>query len=351
MSSSFFKNIAVTYWTAQIYNNTQENMRCEIDEEFSSPLVDAASNYVCAVERMELSGNNVYFYNVDNDPQADIDNSGRKYAAIYFESSDLITDTAPYTLYLYGGYYSLGSLIDSLNYWCQLDDGSQQVFHEQNRGNWLKFSLTPDGKIRVFIDSAQSQNRFGQNNNGLVIAFSTAQLASIWGLPVVVDNTLYNPTTWFNKFSAYTPYDKLCFETLTSRIDCGIIPTMVHLRSTLPFESDQVSSAKTNIVTDFNIVPGTAAGFQIATGSDTTRSDAIALPMTTVKSADLNLGCGGMLVYTPGERRWLNFSAPIAIYNIRLWIELIYNDPDTTEVYQLPPGGKFSIKLGMYLRD
>lgn len=349
MSASFFKNIAVTYWTAQIYNDTQTGMRAEIDEEFSSPLVDAASNYVCAVERMELSGNNIYFYNVDNDPQADLDiETNRKFVAIYFLNSDLSTATAPYTLYLYGGYYSLGSLIDSLNYWCQLDDGSLDLV--ENPGSWLKFSLTPDGKIRIYLDSANTFNRFHSNKDGILITFSSAILASIFGLPASVPDTT-TPQNWFETYSAYTPYDNLCFETLTSRIDCGVIPTMVHLRSSLPFESDQVSSAKTNIVTDFNIVPGSSAGYSVVASTNTTRSDNVAFPMYTIKSADLNLGCGGMLVYTPLERRWLNFSAPIAIYSIRLWIELIFNDPDTTQVYNIPPGGKFSIKLGFYLRD
>jgi hypothetical protein len=349
MSGSFFKNIAVTYWTAQIYNNTEEDMRAEIDEEFSSPLVDAASNYVCAVERMELSGNNIFFYNVNTDTDANLDTDGRKYVCIYFLNSDMSTVTAPYTLYLYGSYYSLGSLIDSLNYWCQVDDESLLLV--PNPAPWLKFSLTGDGKIRVYLDSTLTTNKFGQNANGLVIAFSSAQLASIWGLPEDLTFLGLTPKTWFDTYSGYTPYDTQCFETLTSRIDCGIIPTMVHLRSSLPFESDQVSSAKTNIVTDFNIVPGSSSGYQITSGTNTTVSPGLALPMMQLKNSDLSLGCGGMLIYTPMERRWLNFSAPIAIYNIRLWIELIFNDPDTTLVYNIPPGGKFSIKLGLYLRD
>ncbi len=349
MSASFFKNIAVTYWTAQIYNSTLEGKQAVIDEEFSSPLVDAASNYVCAVERMELSGNNIFFYNVDTDPQREEDNSGRNYVTIYFMNSDLSTATAPYTLYLYGSYYSLGSLIDSLNYWCQIDDESLDLV--PNPAPWLKFSLTADGKIRVFLDSSKTFNKFGQNIDGLVIAFSSNQLASIWGLPADLTSLGLTPQTWYSTYSGYTPYGAQCFETLTSRIDCGIIPTMVHLRSSLPFESDQVSSAKTNIVTDFNIVPGSSAGYQIVTSDNTTVNDNLTLAMTQVKGTDLNLGCGGMLIYTPLERRWLNFSAPIAIYTIRLWVELIYNDPDTTLLYNIPPGGKFSIKLGLYLRD
>lgn len=353
---SFFKNIAVTYYTAQIYNDTLEDMKAEIDEQFSSPLLDAASNYVCAVERMELSGNNINFYSPDQDDDAIQDDDGRWYTVINFLDSDLIT--SHYTMFIYGSYSSLGSFISALNNWKLRQDSANATMP------WLTFSLTGDGKILIMIDSKTADPRFGID---LLLKFSSAKVASIFGLPMdpATDTTItpvINARNWWHKYSEYTPYDDLAFQTKSSRIDCGIIPTMLQLRSTLPFESDQVSNAKANIVTDFNIVPGAAAEYSIGnyydnynqistTTTDIENQDFI---MQGIKSSGLSQGCGGMLVYTPNERRWLNFSAPIPIYYIRMWVELVTNDPDVSDDstrYKIPPGGKFSIKLGFYLRD
>ena len=150
---SFFKNIAVTYYTAQIYNDTLEDMKAEIDEQFSSPLLDAASNYVCAVERMELSGNNINFYSPDQDDDAIQDDDGRWYTVINFLDSDLIT--SHYTMFIYGSYSSLGSFISALNNWKLRQDSANATMP------WLTFSLTGDGKILIMIDSKTADPRFG----------------------------------------------------------------------------------------------------------------------------------------------------------------------------------------------
>lgn len=353
--SSFFKNIAVTYYTAQIYNSTLEDMKAEIDEQFSSPLLDAASNYVCAVERMELSGNNIFFYSVDQDEDGRVyDKSIQRYSTqIHFLSSDL--KSSYYDLYLYGGYASLGSLIDALNNWKNRQDDSG------NTGDWFVFTLTGDGKIRITIDTLQTDSRWGKD---LIISFDSDRLASIFGLPAQPTG---NCSDWFIKYSELTWFDNLAFQTKSSRVDCGIIPTLLQLRSTLPFESDQVSNAKANIVTDFNIVPGSGADFSPYDAQRFNEKTAELEDMLTVidkektefqveafKYSAISQGVGGMLIYTPNERRWLNFSAPIPIYYIRMWVEIIKNDPDEQDSftqYKIPPGGKFSIKLGFYLRD
>ena len=360
--SSFFKNIAVTYWTAQIYNDTDEDMRAEIDEEFTSPLVDAASNYVCSVERMELSGNNIFFYDTSNLNTYNVAlSSVYPCSFIYFLDEDYDTSNTAYTMSIYSNYSSLGSLIESMNSWKRFPD-----FHN-NTGEWLNFSLSSDGKIRVILqneyitidDEGKDPEVYSSNfwrfnrTNGIVMAFSDPKLASIFGLPHTIDAIKYpNPKIWFEAFSNLTPYLDMCFETKSSRVDCGNIPTMLQLRSTMPFESDQVSSTKTNIVTDFNIVANSDANFVL-----TPKGTTIGTNLTVKQNLDylasdaIGMGMGSMIIYTPNERRWLNFSAPLPIYNVRLWVELISNDPDETNVYYIPPGGKFSIKLGLYLRD
>lgn len=363
MSTSFFKNIAVTYWTAQIYNDTTGDIRCEIDEEFTSPLVDAASNYVCSVERMELSGNNIFFYNANSDSTNVINpriSTFKKCCVLYFLDSSLQINSSVFEMYIYGSYSSLGSLIDSMNYWKRVPDDNGHTME------WMNFSLTTDGKIRMVIQNpytsiadedeqfpqdSEVTYRFGDADTGLVLMFSSPTMASIFGLPRTFTGDDYDPELWFNTFSDVTWFDDLAFQTKSSRVDCGVIPTMIQLRSTLPFESDQVSSTKTNIVTDFNIVANSASSFNLTNFGNTKRADAVPMSVDKLEGEGVSLGMGSMIIYTPAERRWLNFSAPIPIYQIRLWVELVFNDPDQVNVYFIPPGGKFSIKLGLYLRE
>src|SRR5688572_11969035 len=300
MSTSFFKNIAVTYWTAQIYNDTTTNMRCEIDEEFTSPLVDAASNYVCSVERMELSGNNIFFYDCESDTENLINpaiSTTKKCSLIYFCDSSLDRNATIYTMCIYGSYSSLGSLVDSLNYWKRQADENTHTLE------WMLFSVTTDGKIRMVIqtpyipiigdDEETVEHTFGHPASGIVLMFSSSTLASIFGLPQTVSGDEDDAETWFNSYSDLTYYGDLCFQNKSSRIDCGIIPTMIQLRSTLPFESDQVSSTKTNIVTDFNIVANSASDFSLVSANQTKLSDTdLPMNVSILQSQGLSLGNG-----------------------------------------------------------
>jgi len=355
---SFFKNIAVTYWTSQIYNDGLEDIEASIEEIFSTPLIDSASNYVCAVERMELSGNGIFFYDSETDADATYQNLFDAYGS---QINVIDTDGAiVYTYVVFGSFHNLVDLLEYLNDW-----GA----HVYSNGDsllpqWI-WKLNSGGKICIDIQNnkkpsgnipVQNEMYFG-SEAGLMLQFDSEIIASIFGLPQNPIGSGYNSDSWYKTFSNITPAGRYRFQTKTSRLDVGIVPTMIQLRSNLPFESDQVSQTKTNIVTDFNIVAETNAGVNYTYVEDPQEMGEAngafsgTNYVTEPSSTSNNVGMGSMIVYNPPERRWLNFSAPVPIYTVRLWAEIIYNNPDESRRVVIPPGGKFSIKLGFYLRQ
>lgn len=349
---SFFQKLAVTYWTDQVYNDTSESIEATMEVQFPTPLIDSASNYICAVERLELSGNGIYFYTPDLDDEADDD----KFGFGKYSTSIIVTDSSDVPLYIYyifGSFYNLAELLEYLNDW-----GTNVYDSGENNFAGLTWKLSLGGKIIIDIENEKDESdnnyEFG-TSSGIKIAFTSDVLATIFGLPK--DPSNYTAKKWFQVFSDITAAGPYRFQTISSRLDVGIIPTMIQLRSNLPFESDQVSQAKTNIVTDFNIVANTSTGIGYTISptrqNQGERVDPFSGDSFTSQPASgtISQGCGSMIVYNPPERRWLNFSAPIPIYYIRLWVELVYNNPDEVRKVSLPPGGKFSIKLGFYLRN
>lgn len=330
---SFFKDLNVTYWTNTLYNSGDENIDVNMEISFNVPLIDIAKNYVCAIERMEISGNAIPLYDVDEDGSSVnyIDAQGntmlRNYIYLHF-NQDL--DNPTHTYILYGRFYSLQDIITYLN--------QQKLLVVSNtQDNVGRFTLDADGCIVYQCDTNGVNERFIGNN---CIQFASETLASIFGLPT--SNTIGN--AWYTTYSQYDATETYYkFKTKYSRIDAGNIPSSIQLSSNLPFESDQVNTAKSNIATDFALAISSTNSTSYNYNNIDTRGY-----VNTISGFSWSFNNGGMIVYNPNERRWLNFSSPTPITQIRLWILYVNNDGISTQVV-LPKGCKFSIKMGFYL--
>ena len=338
--NSYFKDLNVCYWQGSTYNSTTENKQCMIDIDLGMPLLDEASNYVCAVERLELSGGNIAYYDSDLEVfkySGDKISNGGDGSTIQILYNNLNRAAPMVELTCYGKYYSLPQLIQELN----------RTLTEEEGIYYMNFSIEMSGTISVnFVDENPNNYYFPY----LALGFKGTHLASLFGLPEDPLAAGYaNAQAWYNHFGNKIS-NKYRFVTITSRIDCGYIPSLILLRSNLPLESDQTDSSKVNIVTDFSITSTSDVSssydidrFQIGQTNDY-------IYASVNKGYSWSITGGGTIVYVPNERRWLNFSAPIPIYNIRLWIDIVYND-STVKTYELPPGGVFRVKFGFYQRE
>lgn len=353
---SYPGNIAVTYWSEQVYNDTTEDILASFETSLEIPLVRQASKYVCAIERMELSSGCIPFYEVDDDPDASEINvltllpenfheylqNEHKIKAVWIyilgENFKDIFVSIP----IFGRYYGLAPLIESIN----------NELIRQKVGDKYGFYLEPGGQISVSYlkDVSEADEQYAFPN--IALSFSSDILASIFGLPTEPVQLFERSEDWYFNYSEWTPFGPNKFMTKTSRIDCGQIPSLVLLRSNLPLQSDQSGQAKVNIVTDFNIV----GSYSSSSTTDFIVQTDESKPINLMHYDDFRSGFGstwtnnsnGMIIYTPAERRWLNFSAPVPIVSIRFWIEYVTNDGTRVEA-MIPPGGKFSLKLGLYL--
>lgn len=350
---SFFKSIAVSYYTDSVYNSGTDLIKAEISRNFDQALVDVASNYVCAVERLEISSNAIPFYSVPDDPysapNSDYNQEDYNRINIYWRGG-VNNNVVVTNCFISGIYYSLADLIYDMNLSFKVAQGGDSL--QFTDGTW---SLDRSGCI---VFELISNSTYGASLSGYILTTSSPTLSSIFGIPYYTLNPTITATEWWSLYSqmdyAYIASNGLKgqrFKTKYSRIDTGNIPALIQLRSNLPLESDQVNQGKNNIVTDFSLTGASTVSQNYLTTA--TLINANVWP-AYYNDQDASYGWGvntnGMIVYVPNERRWLNFTAPTSVFNIDIWAEYVLNDGTSYQI-MLPTGCKFSIKLGLYLRD
>src|SRR6478736_6554208 len=111
--NSYFKDLNVCYWQGATYNNTNENKQAMIDIDLGLPLLDEASNYVCAVERLELSGNNIAYYDSEQDTFLYPGDAGNNTVMIL--GLALNRNIPEVEISVLGKFFSLPDLIQELN--------------------------------------------------------------------------------------------------------------------------------------------------------------------------------------------------------------------------------------------
>ena len=357
---SYFKDLRVCYYTNTIYNDQLDAINAEMDESYNQPIIDNANNYVCAIERLEVSSNALPFYDVQSDPEAKtsiVHGQTTKYVTIsMFDSGEDDASFGTLKWNLYGTYFSLQHLIDDLNeytlnfYYTTFDGIKQQAIY---------FSLDAGGCICVqILNSFINASITGFNFAFSKFIFSSSILASIFGLPkpIITNRLIESTLDYYTKYSQYDGSGEyLKFKTRTSRIDAGNIPAIIQVRTSLPLESDQINTAKFNIATDFSLTQASSVSTSYTLDKNTPVTDVPEITpklsyINKVNGMGWNFNVGGMILYQPNERRWLNFNSSSPIFNIRIWIEYVTQDGTIAKV-KLPYGCKFSIKLGFYQKE
>ncbi len=351
MSGGFFKDLDVTYWTNSIYNADDADMDAVMEETLETPLVDNALNYVCAIERLEISGNGIPYYDVSlDDDKLTNAMDPRPYTQIQLRWS-AAPGIVQATWTLQSRYYTLQDLIQELTNIGETGNFMDAPHQNDDIGTW---SLGSGGTIDFTLSVNAVQN-LGFLWDNVYFLFTSETLASIFGLPadppvIVGYGTTYGMGDFCDSAGGYK------FRTKYSRIDAGNIPSIIQVRTNLPFESDQVNSARTNIATDFALAAASSISYNYIVPTNiyphpTTIGANINYPSPVIGNYGWSFNNGGVILYNPNERRWLNFSAPTPVTAIRIWVEYVLNDGETVRIVPLPKGCKFSIKLGFYKKE
>jgi len=284
-------------------NTTPDNtMEAVAKTQFNAAIIDKASDFLCAIERMEVSTNGIPFYDGDQLPREQITVRSRtNLLAAPTVTPDLDTSC-----------YSLTHLFEYLN---------SLVFNDPNGGADFRctFSVSKDGFIILTLldgkDFNQIQIEFPRRLN-MILGLSTAVQE--------IDASL--PPAPFTEAQSSFP-----------RVDLGDDLDHIILQTNLPTNSDALGNAKLQVLTDFS--------------SPTQYSNSMAYGANgTLVKAGFTSNIRQKLVYTPNERRYLELVGDFPIQDIEIACWYISIDGTIKRVV-LPLGGSFEIKLGFYLRQ
>ncbi len=302
----------VIYANFELYNDgTAANadldtrtIPAEITETYRRPLLARASDYVCAVERLEVNMNAIP-HTSDASITAVRTADGLEYplapiapffVTVAYNITELVENVAT----------TMNELQTFLNGLALEPAGPP--------GTVITVVLTAKGRVSINLVSV---------NNVTPWRFKFSDhLASKLGLTEhnypIAPNVL-----WVSAFPVY---------------DLGDEMHRLQLLSTLPATSDRQTETFTNILTDF--VPGSPITEQVARGV----GGALAFDTNTQAMAFSPRQKG---IYIPTERRFINLRSGASVDSIRLWLQYVTPWGDSFTV-PLVNGGIFSVKIGFW---
>jgi len=284
-----FARLKTIYWTDSINNDKHDGStrNADINKTFTNNLIQQASDYICAVERLELNLNGIPYYDGEfNDETIEIKGSGDEVDGVLYDE-----ETTYQSINFTSKAYSLPHLIDLMN--STLAD--IPVGSPSSDGTYI-FSLDASGFVTL-----------SRTNHDKYRIHFPLHLNNILGL--------YNEVAeddWTSEFPRWDIGDEL---------------QNIRISSNLNLVSDTVGQSKTNIVTDLSV------------GSSLSASS----------TGGYSFSSRDKLIYTPTNRRWLNFNSSAPIQTIRIYCEYVLPD-GTARMVLLPHGAVFAIKLGFYKR-
>lgn len=205
-----FARLNTVYWTKEISNtkNTGESINADLNETFNSNLLEKASDYIVAVERFEISLNNIPYYDgaYNNENWEIYNQADDPNVSAPVQTLDLSTLVS----------YSLKDTLEKLN----------EIFG-------ANVGVARDGLYRLEVDQEGiiTLNRQNSNNYKSVIP---KKLNYILGL--------FNEVAGVQEWNSTTP-----------RISVGDELDHVRISSNLDLTSDTVGQTKTNIITDLSV--------------------------------------------------------------------------------------------------
>jgi len=296
-----FSRLQPKYVTLTVSHQDFANQDIPIDaiiyETYPKPLIADSSDYVCAVERMEINGNAIPFYDSLNPLN---NNQPENIILVRRGFTDQTTSTP-----VDQTAYSLSHLFSILNGLTYLAPGTDDPIT-------LKFTMDENGFINMHIEeSAYSFDDF----TVVIPKF----LNRILGLSVA--NQLEDPDA------------KDC-RSAFPRLDCGDQLNHIVLATSINTISDSIGVAQANVLTDF--APETRYSNNLAYNDDGTFS-----------ASSFSTNLRQKIVYSPSERRYLDLISPFNVSYIRVEAYYVDDDGNSARV-QLPYGCSFQLKLGFY---
>lgn len=264
--------------------------------QFNAAIIDKASDFLVAIERMELNSNGIPFYDAGQDLKEVITIQSK------IDGSEIDTDP------LLDSAYSLTHLFEILNTVSFIDPYDLSQFR-------CTFSISKDGFIILTLLD-------GQDFNKVTIKFPR-RLNMILGIGTA-DQVQHTPS--YTEVNSFYP-----------RVDLGDDLDHIILQTNLPTNSDALGNAKLQVLTDFSVP------------SNYSNSLAYGANGTLVK-AGFTSNIRQKIIYTPNERRYLELIGDFPIQDIT--IQAYYRSTDNLiKIVPLPLGGSFEIKLGFYLKQ
>jgi hypothetical protein len=282
-----------------IPNNADTFERSILKTDFRLPILEKASDYLCAVERMELSLNGIPFYDASDFQDPDV---GANRETLLLRSR---INNNTWTYILNYNCYSLSHLFEYLNSIVYYDPTDNTPFN-------MTWSVNKDGFIVATILGGKTFSRLQievprRLNNILGISITSQQ----------ANKTACNSTF--------------------PRMDLGDDLDHIILVTNLPTNSDSLGNVKNQVLTDFSVPSTYSNSLAYGSNGELIRSGF----QTNIRQK---------IIYTPSERRYLELIGDFPITNIM--IEAYYVNTDGIQKYvPLPLGGYFEIKLGFYLRQ
>lgn len=276
-------------YNAETDPNTSIN--ASISQMFNPPLLDKASDYVCAIERMELSLNGIPFY------------EGGEDITVVEKGNEANTTVKRFNTIV----YSLTQLFSILNRETFIDPTDVAippvpftVTFSMNKEGFCTFKLNGGKRFDdIFFIFPRRLN--------MILGISTADQKATSGNLVT---SVYN------------------------RIDLGDPLRHIVLVSNLQTTSDTIGNVPLPVLTDF--APPSSYSNSL------TYLDSGALD-----KSGWSTNVRQKIIYNPTERRYLDLIAPFQIQSVT--ISAVYVDMDDNNDYvPLPLGGIFDIKIGFY---
>lgn len=269
-------------------NSADNFIEASLTETYKSPVFTDSSQYVVAVERMELSLNGVPFYYADGE-------------VIYvIERANPLNTT---NVALNSHAYSLSQLLTILNATTFVDPITAGNFT-------IIFSLTKEGFISMTLQG-------GKSFVNIYLEFPR-RLNMILGIST-------NAQTTGSIASSPIP-----------RLDMGDNLQHIVLSSNLQTVSDVIGNAALQVLTDFAPPTSYSNSLGYTAGG-------------ALQQSGFSTNLRQKVIYNPNERRYLDLISPFGIQQIT--IDAYYTDIDgNNRKILLGLGGNFDIKLGFYLK-
>lgn len=358
------------YVSVGVTNSTDQNVDASIFQRWDVPPIKVLSDYVVAIERMEIHTNCIPFYDPLND------NNNGDFIEIRYQnmvnkadedanviSFHLSPSEICYNIWDLFGYIEANEF--SMIYYVDGDTtnavATNRIVISQGQ---LKFGLDGAGRVTVTIWGKTDDItgnliyanqfcfqkcyvKFPQDMNMILGFNKDCFITGKMGVQGDLLTSTNNATReYYNKNKAYS---------IGPRIDCGDQFNHILLTSTLPVISDTIESTESDVLTDISKNSTYAISINQPNrynNGSYFNTDAITDPNGVnvgPNGSSWVMDIRGKLIYQPYQKRLLDLISSESMRYLTITAFYVDNDGNAKKV-KLPPGGTFQVKLGFFMK-